>query len=246
MLKGGEKIIQNQVNSLRHLAIIRDEILRRLGIVDTPNDTTAQPVPKVLPASHKYDAAVPEYKLLDVTQYHSEPPDNFTDENIIQFRLREPHYRKQIEVNGANLLVRIKFKKDEEGKTNKTKRNAPVKSTKKRKRKPQQIDLIVSNVTKTGKPGDVLTSLKSKLRKSKLLKLSLPKDVVQKVIDSEEKTLQFFIQCKGCSKKAGLILVHKTRKRKRTKRKGNIKPKLQKRRPILVVHSHIISNGISS
>lgn len=238
-------MLQEKLDSLRHLAIIKADILRRLGIAETPRETNSVSVPKQK-AEPESDDGVQKYKLADVSSYHSEPSDNFTDENIIQFRLMKTDYRKHIEVNGANLLVRVKLRKDK-SKHKKMLRSLTDKKEKRRRKRDKlfkEIDVIVSNVTGDGRPGEVIATLKSKLRKTKLLKVSLPKDVVQKSLDSDEKILQFFVQCKGCNKKTKLILVHKNKKSARRKRKGTSKPKLHKRRPILIVQSHIISNGV--
>lgn len=101
------------------------------------------------------------------------------------------------------------------------------------------ISLFVSYVTSDGKPGKTLASVNCSLRKSKTLSVALPREKVDQTLKTNS-TLQFYVQCVGCGRKASLILLHKNPKRKR----ANDKPKdvsrhLHKRRPKLLVESHI-------
>ena len=96
------------------------------------------------------------------------------------------------------------------------------------------------SVNADGKPGMQLASIKSKLRKTKWLRLSLPKDIVQKAVDSDSKTLQIYIKCKGCDKRTRLILAQKGRRRRNlVTGSEQSKRRLHKRRPILYIHSQI-------
>ncbi|XP_060589298.1 uncharacterized protein LOC132744561 isoform X2 [Ruditapes philippinarum] len=226
----------HQLEPLRHVALIKQEILRQLGKSDAPK--THNPIHKSMPILD-FDNPVSEYKVPDISSYHSEPPDNSSDENIIQFSLFSRIKGKKIKVDNVNLLVRVKLKKPRTNK--KSTRDIDTKRKKRQRRKKnfKEIDISVYNVTKSGTPDSVITALKSKIRKTKSLKLSIPKDIIQNVLDANKNTLQFFIQCLGCDKKAKMILVHKRRKRKAAKtRDGNKHVKLHKRRPILFVYSH--------
>ncbi|XP_045168160.2 uncharacterized protein LOC123531362 [Mercenaria mercenaria] len=231
------ELLPHQFETLRHVAMIKQEILRHLGITDSPRQYHTTPTHKSM-SSHETGRQITEYKATDVASYHSEPPDNFTDENIIQFKLFNKINGKQLEVNNVNLLVRVKLRKSKKDK--RTERNADIKTKRrKRKKKFKEINLLVSNVTASGQPDTAITSVKSKIRKTKSLKLSIPKELIQTVLDSHTKILQLFIQCIGCDKKAKMILVHKRRKRKVTQTRGNKQAKLHKRRPILFVYSHV-------
>ncbi|XP_045168159.1 uncharacterized protein LOC123531361 isoform X2 [Mercenaria mercenaria] len=231
----------HQLEPLRHVAKIKQEILRHLGITDSPRLYHTTPTHKSM-SKPDPDRLKTEYKVTDVSSYHSEPPDNFTDDNIIQFKLFNRINGKQIEVNNVNLLVRVKRRKSKADKRVARKSDLKTKRRRKRKKKFKEINLLVSNITASGKPDAVIASVKSKIRKTKSLKLNIPKEMIQNVFDSKQNTLQFFIQCIGCDKKTKLILVHKRRRRKLTKTRRKKKIKLHKRRPILFVYSHV-SNG---
>lgn len=118
--------------------------------------------------------------------------------------------------------------------------NTKRRKKQRRRKKFKEVDIIVSNVTTNGAPDTIIASEKTQIRKTKSLRLSIPKDVIQNVLDSKKYTLQFFIQCLGCDKKAKMILVHKRRrKRKSAKpRNRNSQGKLHKRRPMLFIYSH--------
>ena len=174
--------------------------------------------------------------------------DNFTDENIVQFRLgNSTASGRRLYVNSANLLVRVKYKRRRKKQDNtlRSKRNIlkkkDGKKTKKAK-KSKAVDLKLFTVNQNGEPDRVITSVTSKLKKTKWLKLSLPRDIVQCAIDSKNNTLQVYITCRGCGKRANVILVHKKRKRKRSKRNRLIR-KLHKRRPMLITRVTQIENN---
>ena len=98
------------------------------------------------------------------------------------------------------------------------------------------MTLVIYSVDANGKPGKQLASIKSKLRKTKWLRMNLPKDIVQTAVDSTERTLQVYVKCVGCDRKTRLILAQKGRKRQ-----AKLARKLHKRRPILYLHSQIQS-----
>ncbi|XP_053374263.1 uncharacterized protein LOC123532940 [Mercenaria mercenaria] len=232
----------HHIEPLRHVALIKQEILRHLGITDSLRyHHTTQSHPAM--SSHKTDDQISEYKITDVASFHSEPPDNFTDENIIQFNLFNRINRKQIEVNNVNLLLRVKVRKSRTDKRVTRDGNSTKKKKRRRKKKFKEINLLVSNITSNGQPDTVIASVKSKIRKTKSLKLNVPKEFIQTALDSHQNTLQFFIQCIGCNKKAKIILVHKRRKRKLTQTRRNKQSKLHKRRPILFIYSHLMDDS---
>ena len=165
-----------------------------------------------------------------ITHLMSVFSENFTDENIIQFKV-SGQSGQHLLVQSANLVIRVKCKQN------------PVKEQrsssgerKKRKRKHRTVTLVIYSVEADGKPGKQLASTKSKLRKTKWLRMNLPKDVVQKAVDSNERKLQVYVKCVGCDKKTRLILAQKGRKRHQQSAR-----KLHKRRPILYLHSQIQS-----
>lgn len=234
----------HQFEPLRHVALIKQEILRHLGITDSPKyHQTMSPVKTA--TNYVRENRRTQYKSTDVSSFHSEPPDNFTDENIIQFNLFHRGNGKGIEVNNVNLLVRIKLRKSKKDKNSRSIREIDSKRNRRRTRKKniKEVNLLVSNITVEGKPDTLMTSVKSKLRKTKSIKLSIPKEVIQIALDSSERKVQFFVQCQGCDKRTRLILVHKRGRRRTTKSKGTKERKLNKRRPILFVYSHIMNGS---
>ncbi|KAH3716305.1 uncharacterized protein LOC127856256 [Dreissena polymorpha] len=263
--------VQTKVNDIRELAIIKAEILRRLGVTEPPLPSTHAPRPEKR-AIDNTDFLM-TYRLLDLVSLHSEPSDEFADDKIIQFQLGGLTRDKAVVIESVNLLLRLKFKNPFINTTHEFKSDTDLPSlnqtfvelidgssvskkvTKKEKRhwKASQrvqkyktnefpITIIVSNVTNSGKPDVILTKVKSTLKKSKSMKLSLPLDLIKQSFDGNEQTLNLYLQCVGCGKRAILILTHKPRLRHRRKRKQRSKPRsLHKRRPILFIQSRIIS-----
>lgn len=110
---------------------------------------------------------------------------------------------------------------------------------KRRQKKKLTISLTVSNVTVDGKPDFSLAAVNSTLKKTKTFNLALPTDKIYKSLASTNSTLQLYVQCLGCGRKASLILLHKNRKRKRANHKRKDLRSLHKRRPRLFVESLI-------
>ena len=156
--------------------------------------------------------------------------ENFTDEHIIQFKV-SGQSGQHLLVQSANLVIRVKCKQPQV-----KEQRSSTGERKKRRGKHRTVTLVIYSVDAEGKPGKQLTSIKSKLRKTKWLRMNLPKDIVQTAVDSKERTLQVYVKCVGCDKKTRLILAQKGRKRHHLTRK------LHKRRPILYLHSQIQSN----
>lgn len=127
-----------------------------------------------------------------------------------------------------------------DSKTDKRKSEQIRKRKTKRKLKNKlMIGLIVSNVTSDGKQGNTLASVNSTLKKTKTFNVALPIDKINQTLKANS-TLQFYVQCVGCGRKASLILIHKNQKRKRANDKPkNLSKQLHKRRPKLLVESHI-------
>jgi hypothetical protein len=61
----------HQFEPLPHIALIKQEILRNLGKSDDPKTRT--PIHKSMP-SKDTDDEVTEYRVTDITSFHSEPP----------------------------------------------------------------------------------------------------------------------------------------------------------------------------
>lgn len=242
---GCRKFDVSTFEPLKRVAIIKAEILRRLGISQQPAEIPLQPKQATAHQEQRHSKKVDKYEsdadvqaddtreLSEILSY-SEIPENFTDENIIQFKVAGGNGQHLL-VKSANLVVRVKYKQ----KPAKEQRSSSG-GKRKRKRKPKTVNLIIFSVNSEGKPGIQLASIKSKLRKTKWLRLNLPHDIVQKAVDSDSKTLQIYIKCEGCDRRTRLILAQKGR-RKRNLVSSNEKAtrRLHKRRPILYLHTQV-------
>lgn len=242
---GCRKFDVNTFEPLKRVAIIKAEILRRLGISQQPSTETS---PQSKTATVQQDRrqktvgkneadtniqADDTRELSEILSY-SEIPENFTDEHILQFKVAGGN-GQHILVKSANLVVRVKYKQ----KPVKEQRSSS-REKRKRKRRQKTVDLMIFSVNTDGKPGTRLASIKSKLRKTKWLRLNLPQDVVQKAVDSDSKTLQVYVKCEGCDRRARLILARKGRKRRNlVSSNENKSRKLHKRRPILYLHTQV-------
>ncbi|XP_052812039.1 uncharacterized protein LOC128239437 isoform X2 [Mya arenaria] len=231
------------MKELRNLAIIKADILRRLGIMDPPMRPTAPPLTTKPPQRSKVMAL----RSCDITRILSEVPATAADTHTIQFELSGILSDNQTVIDKVNLIVRLKYKKKRnqnrlDFQSVKSSDKSNIDLTKKRKkdrrrRRFLEIKLTVSNVTHDGKQGTVLTSVKSRLKKTKTLQLTLHPSILVNALISDSQTLKLHIVCGGCGRRASLILLHKHKKRKRAK--GNHTARLlHKRRPVLFIQTH--------
>ncbi|XP_052801117.1 uncharacterized protein LOC128231902 isoform X2 [Mya arenaria] len=228
---------------LRNLAIIKADILRRLGIMDPPMRPTAPPLTTKPPQRSKVMA----FRSRDITRILSELPATAADTHTIQFELSGISSDNRTVIDMVNLLVRLKYKKKRNQNSldfqsvkssDKNKIDLTKKSKKDRRRRQLlEIKLMVSNVTHDGKQGTVLTTVKSRLKKTKTLQLTLHPSILVDAINSDSQTLMLHITCGGCGRRAALILLHKHKKRKRAKG-NNTARTLHKRRPVLFIQTH--------
>lgn len=143
------------------------------------------------------------------------------------------------------LLVRIKMNKKKKERRSKPKRRILTKEERqgrrrRRKKQMKEITLVVLKVNADGSPGNQITRETTKIRKTKFLRLTLPKEEIQKAIDSNNKTVQYFVRCIGCDKRARMITTSK--KRRVTRQKSTPRnPPLMKRRPMMILQTHIVS-----
>lgn len=229
---------------LKRVAIIKAEILRRVGLSQQPSEIASVPKQttenieqkhrKVEKVNGDSNVQADDPRELSEILSYSEIPENFTDVNIIQFKVAGGNGQNVL-VKSANLVVRVKY------------RPKPVKEqrsssgeNRKRKRRKKTINLTILSVDSDGKPGIQLASVKSKLRKTKWLRLNLPQDIVQRAVDSDSKTFQIYVKCEGCDRRTKLILAQKGRRRGNSlAKKEKVTRKLHKRRPILYLHTQV-------
>lgn len=69
-----ERNITDQLKPLLRAAIIKQEILRHLGIADSPRYHQTTPTYKEKKTNQESDDRLTPYKMTNVASYHSEPP----------------------------------------------------------------------------------------------------------------------------------------------------------------------------
>lgn len=169
------------------------------------------------------------------------------------------------EIASVNLLVRVKLKRKKSSTSTRDKRSMAGpkkkdssrrkeenakrhskhekrKSERRRKQKNNKLEirLLVSNITDKGQPSNVLADVNASLKKTKMFNIALPKDSIQRNNVFPNTTVLFHVQCMGCGRKASLILIHRTRKRKRANSKRKNRSRfLHKRRPKLFVETRV-------
>lgn len=135
--------------------------------------------------------------------------------------------KRKMEVKSANLLVRIKY---------------PLRGKRRKGAKGKLISLEISSVGEDGHIREVVAYLRSEIKKTTWLKLTLPHSLVQNVIESGQKTFWFHVKCDGCRKGTKVVLVHGDKKRKKRRLRSSIRKKrrrLNKRRPFLILHTRV-------
>lgn len=136
---------------------------------------------------------------------------------IIRFKHHNHHTAGDVEAVGASLLLYInrrrKIRKGGRGK---------------------QIMLTVTDYDERSNSEEVLTYLRTRVKRRRRKKLSLPLTVAQKFLDSGERGLSLKINCLGCGKLVQLVFYNSTdtynsKKRKR-KRHGDSAQSVRKSR----------------
>ncbi|KAL3831516.1 hypothetical protein ACJMK2_023257 [Sinanodonta woodiana] len=222
------------IEEIKRITIIKNDILSRLHMPRPPDEITPPPRTHKVTDRIVYDNSTSKdnnaFEELSSIISFSEPSDIFSDENIIQFRLSKDTKGKELDVKSANILILVKYPKHL--------RQAEMQ--KRGKRRNRTVRLSVYSVDSNGQPYDKLTSIESQVRRTKWLKLSLPHNYIQNMVESEEKALRVYISCDGCGRGAELVLVHKRRRKRRRLAKGHDRQKsLNKRRPWLYLHTKI-------
>ncbi|KAK3108093.1 hypothetical protein FSP39_001013 [Pinctada imbricata] len=234
LLLSEEKANKNVLGKLSNSSVT--STLRNVATV--PTSTTVSPT-----VSGNYFAEIQEVITL------SEPAENVTDDSIFQFKIVKDSQGRKLEVQSANLLVKLKYK-------SKRKKN------KKRKRKARKIRLELSSVSDDGHRKKLIASLDAVVHKTNWFKLAIPREIVEEKLTASNPNLKLHIKCFGCKKGAKLVLVHGSpRKRKRKnrfrknkirgarknkKRRGKLRKlsrrkrrKLSRTRPFLLLHTKV-------
>ncbi|WAQ94034.1 hypothetical protein MAR_006505 [Mya arenaria] len=159
-----------RMKELLKLAIIRADIMRRIGITDPPQRPTSAPLHESTESPQR-SHGIP-FKPLGITRILSESPDTRADTNIIQFKLSNIPSDNRTVVDIVRLLVRVKYKKKIKQETletlstessNEGNKDSVTKKSKQGRCRKQisQIELTVSNVTVDGQQGSVIMSRKN-------------------------------------------------------------------------------------
>lgn len=172
--------------------------------------------------------------------------ENMTDSNVVQFKVVRDNQGRKLEVTSANLLVKIKYK-----------RKHPRRLRRRRKLKLKKISLKLSTVDSLGHPVNVVSSITTKIRRTKWLKVPLPAKVIESAMQRIDGNLYLHLNCEGCDKAAQLILINGHRnkiKRKKGRRKNKKlkaklrelksirtrrKRRLNRTRPFLILHTKV-------
>ena len=149
-------------------------------------------------------------------------------------------------MKSASLLIRVKTKLRHKRRSKHSPPGATLREGGKRKRhrsRGRRISLMVYTVGDDGEPLEKIAAVKSRIKKNKWFKVTLPQTLMQNLVDSSDGTLLLSVKCKGCRKNTQLVMVHSGKRRKRQlKNTRQLKKlKLNSRRPFLILHTMIES-----
>ncbi|XP_060067636.1 inhibin beta A chain-like [Ylistrum balloti] len=250
----------SRLEKFKATQVIKTRILGGLGYNDRPFPATSlkkssacQLLNIVNDESTKTDSPKGDYyaELQEVISF-SEPADSFHDDNIIQFKVVRDSQGRKLEVKSANVLVKLKYRgsKKRSRSSCKTKsRRSYVK--KKHRRSGCQITIVLSTVGEDGTPGKAVTSLRADVKKTHWFKLGIPKQLVESAMLSKNQILKLHILCRGCRRRVQLVLVHGSKRRRKSKgdkRKGSMRVmrprkrprrRLSRTRPFLILHTKV-------
>ena len=137
-------------------------------------------------------------------------------ETIINFKHRSQQQTEEIEAVGASLLLYIDRRR-------KIKRGGRGK----------KILLTVTEYEQKGNYEDILTYLRTRVKKRRWKKISLPLSVARKFLDSGDHGLSLKVNCTGCGRLVQLVFSnnsHAHRSKDRKQRHGRKRSKASKRK----------------
>lgn len=250
----------SQLEKFKATQVIKSRILGGLGYKDRPFPATSlkkSSACQLLKIVNDNDSATTSpkgdyYAELQEMISFSEPADRFQDDNIIQFKVVRDSQGRKLEVKSANVLVKLKYR----GSKNRPRTSCRPKNRrsdvkKKHRKSGCKITILLSTVDDDGTPGEVVTSLRADVKKTHWFKLGIPKQLVENAMLSKEQILKLHILCRGCRRRIQLVLVHGSRRRRKSKgdkRKGSLrvmrprkrpKRRLSRTRPFLILHTKV-------
>lgn len=151
-----------------------------------------------------------------------------TDSNVVQFKVVRYNQGRKLEITSANIIVKIKYKRKHQRRLRR-----------RRKLKVKKISLKLSTVDSVGHPVDVVSSITTKIRRTKWLKVPLPTKVIESAMQRIDGNLYLHLNCEGCDKAAQLILMNRNRINIRkppllNRREPKLKRRLNRNRPFIM------------
>lgn len=166
---------------------------------------------------------------------------NISDNDLVMFRLASTIRSPTLKVMSASLYILLRYRKKEHAGhhiAHKTNRRVKINI--------YPVDLSHYERYQESEPnGTLLGSLGVLVRHTRWQKLNLPVSEIQKVLDSNEKLLTLKITCENCGQEIGPVLVTKQPTSRKKVRAGR-KRKLNRRRPLLIVHTAVDSSQMAS
>ncbi|KAK3109045.1 hypothetical protein FSP39_021782 [Pinctada imbricata] len=130
--------------------------------------------------------------------------------NVLTFTVNVNNNQGTLEALGAHLFILLR----------------------KRRRKPRRgktITLQVMKVADNSSNYDFLTIVRTRVKKTRWQKISLPVTLIQSLLESNRKTLQLKVMCKRCGKSVKPVLKRGTGRNRLRRRRGKLKKKKQRK-----------------
>ncbi|XP_071158646.1 uncharacterized protein [Mytilus edulis] len=193
-----KRILDISIAEKRRLDILLKRIKDRLGI--EPNRKVAQET-NAKPRDSQY--VQPKYTYPETSEIVSFPEkqDNTTGKNTLLFTIDVRNNPGPLEAIKAHLWILVKQRK--QGRT-----------------RGKKIWLRVSQINDTNNINQYLTSIRTRVKKTRWQKIALPVTLIQSMIDNHEHALKLKISCKKCGKMVRLVLQRKRHRKRRHKGKN--------------------------
>lgn len=203
---------------MKKLDEISVKIRSKIGLNDRPFVSK--------PARNRFTKYYAEIQEVVIRQ--SQIPENMTDSNVVQFKVVRDNQGRKLEVTSANLIVKIKYKRKHQRRLRR-----------RRKLKVKKISLKLSTVDSVGHPVDVVSSITTKIRRTKWLKVPLPTKIIESAMQRTGGNLYLHLNCEGCDKATQLILMNRNRIKKWkppwiNRREPKLKRRLNRNRPFIM------------
>ncbi|XP_033762822.1 uncharacterized protein LOC117344248 [Pecten maximus] len=219
---GHKKGFQMKFNEMIHIQRLKNQIIQKLGLstdekgdVQTPFNTNSltrnsNTTPKLEKRKKQHPKKETSYirEFSEIISF-SEKAGNVSERDVLSFTIDVTNNPGPLEALSAHLwiLMRKRKRKNNRGK---------------------KIFLDVLRIDDNDTGHEVLTSLITRVKKTRWQKVSLPVTFIQSLLDSNRRRLRLRIRCRKCGKVVRPVLFkkHKNLKRKSHKR---ILPKERKR-----------------